>query len=119
MPATAPSLSTSTTAPTAPSAAASTAVAEVQRAFRPTPGYLNAATLGLPPAGVRRAMREALTEWEEGRASATAYDEHVQGARTAYASLVGVPQSWVAVGSQTSVFAGTLAAALPDGAEVL
>jgi len=94
-------------------------LAAVKAAFAPAPGYLNAATLGLPPIAVADAMRTALTDWQAGRASATAYDLDVRAARAAYAGLVQVPTEWVAVGAQTSVFAGMVAASLPDGAEVV
>jgi selenocysteine lyase/cysteine desulfurase len=43
----------------------------------------------------------------------------VAAARSSYARLVGVDPSAVAVGSQVSVFAGLIAANLPDGSEVL
>jgi len=87
--------------------------------FDPVPGYLNAATLGLPTRGVLSAVRAGLDEWAAGRASAPAYDEAVRRSREAYARLVDVPASWVAVGSQVSVLLGLVAAALPDGARVL
>src|SRR6478672_2528901 len=95
------------------------AVARLQAAFAPAPGYLNAATLGLPPQRVVDALQAALLDWQAGRASAAGYDELVQQARALYARFVGVPREWVAVGSQTSVFAGMVASSLPDGAEVL
>jgi len=94
-------------------------LARAKAQFEPVPGYLNAATLGLPPIPVIDAVRAALTQWQLGKATATAYDEDVRAARTAYARLVSVPPEWVAVGSQTSVIAGLVASSLPDGAEVV
>ena len=88
-------------------------------AFAPAPGYLNAATLGLPPRTVTAAMHAAVDEWAAGKACAVAYDAYVQRARTLYADLVGVGADRVAIGSQTSVFVGLVAAALPDGARVV
>ncbi|MGI8946583.1 MAG: aminotransferase class V-fold PLP-dependent enzyme [Ornithinimicrobium sp.] len=87
--------------------------------FAPTPGYLNAATLGLPPVPVVSAMQEALLQWQSGQACPVAYGEAVDRARAGYAALVGVPTEQVAVGSQTSVFAGMVAASLPPGAQVV
>ncbi len=101
-----------------PSAAADQ-LARVKAQFEPVPGYLNAATLGLPPIPVAEAVRVALTRWQRGKATATAYDDDVDAARTAYARLVSVPLEWVSVGSQTSVIAGLVASSLPDGAEVV
>jgi len=95
------------------------ALAHIKAQFEPVRGYLNAATLGLPPIPVANAVREAITQWQCGRASAAAYDENVRAARAAYARLVSVPKQWVAVGSQASVTAGLAASSLPDGAEVV
>ncbi len=87
--------------------------------FAPTRGYLNAATMGLPPRQVVSAMQDALLTWQAGQGAPVVYDEAVSSARTAYARLVRVPAGQVAVGSQTSVFAGTVAASLPPGSEVV
>jgi len=94
-------------------------LARVKAQFEPVRGYLNAATLGLPPIPVADAVREAVTQWQLGRASAAAYDQDVLAARMAYARLVSVPDEWVSVGSQASVIAGLVASSLPDGAEVV
>lgn len=81
--------------------------------------YLNTATLGLPPRRSWAALQDALTDWRVGTADPVAYDVPVAAARSAYARLVGVSTSAVAVGSQVSSFAGLVAAALPDGSDVL
>lgn len=83
------------------------------------PGYLNAATLGLPPRAVIEAMQQALVDWQAGEGCPVAYGESAERARGQYADLVGVPASAVAIGSQASVHAGTVATSLPDGAEVV
>lgn len=87
--------------------------------WAPAPGYLNAATLGLPPRPVVEAMQEALLTWQGGGACPVAYGELVERARRQYAELVGVPPGTVAVGSQASVLAGTVASSVPDGAQIL
>lgn len=94
-------------------------LAAARALFAPTPGYLNAATLGLPPRPVIEAMQRSLLSWQSGQSSPLGYDEAVNVARTGYAALVGVPASRVATGSQTSVFSGMVAASLPDGAQVV
>jgi len=81
--------------------------------------YLNTATLGLPPRRSWDALHTALREWQAGTSRPMEYDAALTSARASYAGLVGVPPSWVAVGSQVSVFAGLVAAALPPGSEVL
>jgi selenocysteine lyase/cysteine desulfurase len=81
--------------------------------------FLNTATMGLPPRRTVEAVQAALATWTAGRADAVAYDTPVAGARRTYAGLVGVDEALVAVGGQVSVFAGLIAASLPDNAEVL
>jgi selenocysteine lyase/cysteine desulfurase len=88
-------------------------------AWLPAPGYLNASTLGLPPRRTVEALRTALDRWQAGEASAVEYDVDVLTARGLYAGLVGVPTTWVAVGSQVSVMVAEVAAAMPDGALAL
>jgi len=81
--------------------------------------YLNTATLGLPPRCSWVALQDALIAWRAGSADAVGYDVPLAAARSSYARLVRVPVAAVAVGSQVSVFAGLVAAGLPDGSEVL
>ena len=83
---------------------------DVRSAWEAVPGYLNAATLGLPPAAVVAAMEPGRARLGgQGRASAPGYDAAVARCRELYAALVGVPVGWVAVGSQTSAMVGLLA----------
>jgi len=81
--------------------------------------YLNTATSGLPPRRSQEALQKAITQWRVGRAKAPEHDMALNAARSSYAGLVGVEPSAVAVGGQVSVFAGLVAASLPDGSEVL
>ncbi|MGI8718598.1 MAG: aminotransferase class V-fold PLP-dependent enzyme, partial [Lapillicoccus sp.] len=81
--------------------------------------YLNTASIGLPPRASLQALHDALQDWQGGRASAPDYDAPLNAARAAYAGLVAVDPASVAVGSQVSVFAGLVAAGLPDRSEVL
>ncbi len=87
--------------------------------FAPDVIFLNSATLGLPPRRSLLALRDALDDWSSGRTHAPAYDLVVERGRIAFAKLVSVDADRVAIGSQVSVFAGLIAASLPDGAEVL
>src|SRR4051812_48173717 len=91
----------------------------LRAAFTPVPGYLDAATCGLPARATADAMHEAIETWQAGRADLAVYDAAVVASRSAYARLVGTDPSRVAIGSQTSVLVGAVAASLPDGAEVL
>ncbi len=96
-----------------------TSLAELRAEFDRCPGYLNAATMGLPPRTTVAALRADLDRWATGTARADTYDEAVRRARSAYATLVRSPLDRVAVGSQVSVLAAMLADAVPPGGEVL
>lgn len=106
---------------TAPAAGpAGTAGFDALRAsFTRVPGFLNAATLGLPAHQTLAAMHAALDDWQAGRADLMVYDAAVNTARAAFARLVGAPVERVAVGSHTSVMMGMIASSLPDGSEIL
>jgi selenocysteine lyase/cysteine desulfurase len=92
---------------------------EVRALFPGAPGYLDTASIGLPPGPALDELSAAIADWRAGTASVPGYDAWVDRGRAAFADLVGVAPSHVATGSQVSAFAGVVAASLPDGAEVL
>ncbi|MBY8881805.1 aminotransferase class V-fold PLP-dependent enzyme [Actinacidiphila acidipaludis] len=83
------------------------------------PGYLNTATLGVPPRRAVTAMREALDAWESGRSYTDRYEAAVVAARAAYARITGVAVERVALASTVAGAVGLIAAQLPEGAEVV
>ena len=87
--------------------------------FRAGPGYLNTASIGLPPAVAADAVADAVADWATGRARPPVFDGAVETARAGFAALTGVPAEWVACGSTVSALVGQLAASVPDGARVL
>ncbi len=87
--------------------------------FAPDPGYLNSATLGLPPQTALAALDSSLQAWRRGQLHPPDFDDDVNRARRAWAALTGVPVSQVAVGSVVSQFVGLVAASLPDNATVV
>jgi selenocysteine lyase/cysteine desulfurase len=87
--------------------------------FAPTGTYLNTATMGLPPASALAALQRTLDRWRDGVLDGPSFDGTVARARRLFARLVGVPESWVAIGHQASPFVGLVATTVPDGAEVL
>jgi len=87
--------------------------------FEPDGTYLNSATMGLPPRATLAALAVAQDEWRRGTAHAPGYDADVASARAAYARLVGVDPSTVAIGSQVSPLVAMVAATVPDGSTVL
>lgn len=96
-----------------------TTIEQARDQFQAPAGYLNTATLGLPPDDSWQALQAALGDWRTGIADPHAYDRSLETARLTYAGLVGMEAGSVAVGSQVSPFVGLIAASLPDGSEVL
>ncbi len=82
-------------------------------------GYLNTASLGLPPQLTVDAMAAALADWQSGTATAPSYDRHVNEARESFAEMVSVPATEVAVGAQVSALVGMAVTLLEPGSRVL
>ena len=82
-------------------------------------GFLAVASIGIPPRSAVEALSADLDAWSIAQRDPQGYDPVIARTRAHYANLVGVSASRVATGSQTSVLASVVAAAVPDGAEVL
>ena len=82
-------------------------------------GYLAVASIGIPPRSAVDALTADLTAWAAGFRDPEGYDAVVESARASYGRLANVPVDRIAQGSQTSVLASLVAAAVPVGAEVL
>jgi len=82
-------------------------------------GYLAVASIGIPPRSAVEALTLDLAEWSAANRDPQGYDPVIARTRDLYAGLVGVSPSRVATGSQTSVLTSIVAAAVPEGAEVL
>jgi selenocysteine lyase/cysteine desulfurase len=98
---------------------ATSPLAEVHRQFNAEVAYLDTATYGLAP----RVATEAVIAAERARAAGCLSMDHLDGcvarSREAFARLIGLPASQVAIGSQVSNLVGIVAASLPAGATVL
>jgi selenocysteine lyase/cysteine desulfurase len=94
-------------------------IADARAQWSPAGVYLNTASYGLPPRDGFDAMQTALADWRCGRTSWEHWGESTDGARAAWAALVGAVPSQVAVGATVSAFVGLIAASLPDGARVI
>lgn len=81
--------------------------------------YLGAASIGLPTRETVAAQKADLDLWSSANRFPMDYDAIIGRTRASYASLVNVTPDRVATGSQTSVITSLLAAAVPEGAEVL
>lgn len=81
--------------------------------------FLAAASIGLPTRETVAAQKNDLDLWSSAQRDPMDYDSIIARTRAHYADLVGVAPDRVATGSQTSVITSLIAAAVPDGAEVL
>ncbi|WP_165064498.1 aminotransferase class V-fold PLP-dependent enzyme [Marisediminicola senii] len=117
-PATSRTPSTGTT-PAATVPIPSPALAAAIASFGDTRGYLAAASSGVPTVQAVEAMKHDLDLRAAARRNPMDYDAILEATRAHYAHLVGVTPDRVATGSQTSVLASVVAAAIPAGAEVL
>jgi selenocysteine lyase/cysteine desulfurase len=82
-------------------------------------GYLNTASIGIPPAAAADAVADDVAAWRRGAARPPDYDRHVEAARAAWASLTGVRTTDVAIGASVSQLVGLVAASLPPSTRVL
>lgn len=87
--------------------------------WQPARPYLNTASYGLPPAVAWDALQDALADWRGGRTSWEHWGDSTERARAAFARLNRVDVEDVAVGATVSELVGLLAAAVPDGAQVV
>ena len=86
--------------------------------WHPEAVYLNTASYGLPPRAGFDALQEALADWRGGRTSWEHWGHSTEAARVAFAAMVGVGPSRVAIGATVSEFVG-MCRRVPDGARVL
>lgn len=82
-------------------------------------GYLNTASVGVPPAAVADAVATAVQDWRTAAGRPPDFDEPVALARAAFARLVGFPADRVAISSTVSGLLGMVAASVPAGSRVL
>jgi selenocysteine lyase/cysteine desulfurase len=82
-------------------------------------GYLNTASIGVPPAPVADAVAAAVQGWRTGAGRPPDFDEPVAVARAAFGRLVGADADRVAIGGSVSGLVGIVAAGVPDGTRVL
>lgn len=82
-------------------------------------GYLNTASIGVPPTPVADAVEAVVRGWRSAAAVPTDFDDPIETARAAFARLAGVPVERVALGATVSTLVGLIAASLPPAARVL
>ncbi len=93
----------------------------IRALFHPAPGltFLDTATYGLPPDPTTDAMRRAHDEWVDGTGKWVEWDKQSERARVAFARLMHVTPSRVALLPTVSVGVGVVAAALQPGDRVV
>src|SRR4051794_41973779 len=75
-------------------------IAAARGQWRPAAPYLNTASYGLPPDCAWDAMQSALADWRGGRTSWEHWGEATDGARAAFAGIVGVaPEAGAGAGA--------------------
>ena len=89
------------------------------QSFDVSPGYLNTASIGIPPLFAADVVAQAVERWRTGSDRSNAFDADVAAARKAWASLIGVAPESVAIGASVSQLVGLVAASVPDGTRVL
>lgn len=82
-------------------------------------GYLNTASIGVPPVDAARAVAESVMRWGSGLDGPEDFEPAVATARTAFARLIGTTTDRVAIGATVSQHVGLVAGSLPAGARVL
>jgi selenocysteine lyase/cysteine desulfurase len=96
-----------------------TSIEEAREQWSPEGVYLNTASYGLPPRVGFDALQTALADWRGGRTSWEHWGAATEASRAAFAQMVGVPATRVAIGATVSGFVGLIAASVPCGARVL
>jgi selenocysteine lyase/cysteine desulfurase len=89
------------------------------QSFDVSPGYLNTASIGIPPLFAADVVAQSVDRWRTGSDRSNAFDADVAAARKAWASLIGVAAENVAIGASVSQLIGLVAASVPDGTRVL
>ncbi len=82
-------------------------------------GYLNTASIGVPPRAAVEAVEAAVRAWTTGAAQPADFDASVHAARAAYGRLVGFEVADIALGGSTSALVALVAASVPDGTRVV
>src|SRR5215210_6274189 len=87
--------------------------------WSPSGTYLNTPSYGLPPRPAWDAMQAVLADWHGGRTGWQRWGDPVEGARAAFAGLVGAEPSQVAIGANVSGLVSLVAGSLPKGSRVV
>src|SRR6185369_14490938 len=87
--------------------------------WQPRRGYLNTASIGVPPPAAVEAVNAVTAAWANGKLTFGGWFTETQLTRASIAALLAVPEEWVSLGNSSAPLLGSVAASLPDGARVL
>ncbi|MDQ3577278.1 MAG: aminotransferase class V-fold PLP-dependent enzyme [Actinomycetota bacterium] len=87
--------------------------------FEVPSGYLNTASIGVPPSRAVEAVDRAVQRWRTAENTAPEFDEPVAVARRAWARMARVDPNTVASGTSVSQLVALVASGVPDGTKVL
>jgi len=87
--------------------------------WQPETVYLNTASFGLPPDPAFEALSAAQEDWRHGRVSWEHWTAVTDRARAEFGTLVKMRPENITVGANVSGLIAQIAAAVPDGANVL
>jgi selenocysteine lyase/cysteine desulfurase len=94
-------------------------ISQARPLWDPVGVYCNTASYGLPPKPGWDALQAALADWRGGRTSWERWGQSADGARAAFARLVGAAVERVAIGATVSELMGMVVTALPERARVI
>ncbi|MFD4642379.1 aminotransferase class V-fold PLP-dependent enzyme [Lentzea sp. NPDC058436] len=86
--------------------------------FDVQPGYLNTASIGVPPRHVADAVMASHERWRRGEDTSSTFNDAVETSREAFGRVVGVPAASVACGATVSQFVSLVAQSLPAGSKI-
>lgn len=87
--------------------------------WQPQRGYLNTASIGVPPSTAVDAVNAVIGNWANGRLTFGGWFSETQPTRASIAALMNVPPDCVSLGSSSAPLLSNVATSLPDGARVL
>ena len=92
---------------------------DIPSLWSPSGTYLNTPSYGLPPRPAWDALQAVLADWHGGRTGWQHWGDPVEGAREAFATLVGTDRAQVAIGANVSGLVALVAGSLPAGTRVV
>lgn len=97
----------------------STMSALIGKPWNVQPGYFNTALRGIPPRASVEAAQRTIELWSRGDLDWVEWLNDVEGVRSEFAALIGIPPARIGVGHTTAALVNIVAANLKSGSRVL